>query len=311
MVVELADRAFAVRYDDPGEMLALAQLAVDLAHGTSQEAQAYACAHLGNALRVNGLFVASHAALDRADALYGSNQPLVLLFRASLHQDRREFEPAMTCLSRASLLTAEPEKRAQLILQTANVLDLTGHHLQAAELAKSALDALVDPLNVASAIQGIALYLSNAGQPGRALQVLISGEDLFSTLGPLAKLRVAWLEGKLAIAVGAYAHAVTKLGLARDGFACQSMPQETALISIDISFANAQQGHLGRARRELQGVSDLLEAMGIGTDAVAARLLQEALQAKTRETFVASALALAREVAGLPRSRQCGRPAPP
>lgn len=300
-VSELARLSFEARFEDASEMLALAQLAVEQAATEPADVAAFAHCHLGNALRVNGRFAQASDAFDRAAQLYGGAYPLVLSFRASLHQDQREFGAALACLAAAGQITEDPEERAVLVLKVANVLDLTGQHMTAAELVKDILDSLQDPNHIAAAIQAIAHYLTKAGATARALFVLRQGAPLLQKIGPLGQLRIAWCEGRLALSAGDYEMALSRLSAAREGFATREMVQETALLSIDISLALAKQRRLGQARLELRGVPKLLANMGVASDALAAKLVEASLASRTLATFVTHTERLARELAAQPR----------
>ncbi|HEX5716328.1 MAG TPA: hypothetical protein VF179_09220 [Thermoanaerobaculia bacterium] len=123
---ELAERAFAIRYDDAAEMLELARLAVEQARSDTPEVQAFALTHLGNAERINGLFLEAFRSFKEAEKLLSRPDPLLLQFRASLHQDRRHFGPALASLRRATRLVTDRGKRAIIKLKSAHVLDLSG-----------------------------------------------------------------------------------------------------------------------------------------------------------------------------------------
>lgn len=283
---ELAERAFSIRYDDAAEMLDLARLAVEKSQFEPQEAQAFPLVHLGNAQRINGLFLEAIDSFDEAEKLLGRPDPLLLQFRASLHQDRRQFRPALACLRRAARLATDRGKRAIIKLKTAHVLDLAGEHRAAIEVVTGALDDIDDADMIGAALHGLAIYLTNAGEPERALFVLKKGFPFFETMGRLARLRVLWLEGRVASVVGDLTTALDCLSRATQGFADCEMLQEVALLSLETAHAYARRKDLLSAQNELVGVPETLEALGIKPEENAARTLQLALEARTVEGLV-------------------------
>lgn len=283
---ELAERAFAIRYEDAAEMLELARLAVEQARSEPPEVQVFALTHLGNAERINGLFVEAFQSFNEAEKLLGRPDPLLLQFRASLHQDRRRFRPAIACLSRATRLATDRQKRAIIKLKLANAINLSGESRAAAEIVTGTLDDIDDPEVVGAALQGLANYLTDAGEPERALFVLKNGSPFFEKMGHLARLRVLWFEGKLASVVGDLATALDCLNRAKQGFADRSLIQEVALLSLETAHAYARRKDLRAAQQELEGVPEILQALGIGPEETAARMLQLALNARTIEGLV-------------------------
>lgn len=290
--MELAERSYAIRQDDAAEMLALAELAVEQAATESREVQALAMTHLGNAFRVNGRFAEAHSSFDKAEALYSRPEPLLLRFRASLLQDQRKYGAAITCLKRAARLEKDREGRAILKLQLANVLDLSGEHRAAADLVGKTLDDLKDPKIVASAFHGLTHYLVNEGLTEQALWVLQHGHRFFEFFGALARLRVIWLEGRLASAVGDRATALDCFRKAKEGFAEKLLFQEVALLSLETAHEYARRHDLVAAQVELEGMPEILKALGIGPEAAAAKVLQLALRARTVPRLVKHLLRL-------------------
>lgn len=290
--VELAERAYALRQDDAAEMLALAELAVEQAAVEPREVQAFVMTHLGNAFRVNGHFVDAHNSFNKAEALYSRPEPLLLRLRSSLLQDQRKFGAAIACLKRAARLEKDREGQANIKLHIANVLDLSGEHCAAADLVGKALDDLKDPKIVAAAFHGLAHYLVNAGQTERALFVLQHGHRFFEFFGPLARLRVVWLEGRLASAVSDQATALDCFRRAKEGFAAKSMLQEVALLSLETAHEYARRHDLAAAQAELEGMPEILQALGIAPEAAAAKILQLALRARTAPRLIKHLLRL-------------------
>jgi hypothetical protein len=184
------------------------------------------------------------------------------------------------------------EGRAYIKLQLANVLDLSGEHCAAADLVGKALDDVEDPKLIAAAFHGLAHYLINAGQTERALFVLQNGHRFFEFFGPLARLRVVWLEGRLAAAVGDLTTALNRLKTAKEGFAAKSMLQEVALLSLETAHEYALRHDIAAAQVELDGMPEILKALGIEPEAAAAKVLQLALRAKTAPCLVKHILRL-------------------
>jgi tetratricopeptide (TPR) repeat protein len=270
-------------------MLEWASLAVELAESPLIRSQSHA--HLGNALRIVGRFAEARHHLDLAGQIPDHSEVLLLEFRASLFENTGEFNQAMVCLRSAGRLRAEDDDidgQAKLQAHKGHVLTEAGHHLEAAQAFCEALDNVQDDLDVArAAVHGLAHALARSGQPQRALAVLRKAEPLFEAgNNTLARLRVDWLLGRIAMVCDSDVIAVASLESAHYGFAEQDLCQETCLTALDLAIHHARSGRPTTAHDILAPVPELLVQLGVDSDAELAAALRLLLEGEIARAVV-------------------------
>jgi tetratricopeptide (TPR) repeat protein len=283
------NRAWDLRFADSQEMLVWANLAVELAE--SSEVRALSHAHLGNALRIAGRFTEAGQQLDLADQLEDCPNPLLLEFRASLLENVGIFGEALTCLRSAGRLRADEgdaDGDAKIQAHKGHILTEAGHHLEAAQAFRKALETVrQDPDVTRAAVHGLAHALARSGQPYRALAVLKEAQPIFDQGDNiLVRLRIAWLLGRIAMVCGADDLAAAKLEAAHLGFAEQHLLFETCLTALDLAVHHARCGRPMTAHRILNPVPELLSKLGVAADAELAAALRHLLEGKIAQAIV-------------------------
>jgi tetratricopeptide (TPR) repeat protein len=283
----LAEYGFSLRYSDPAAMRGWCDAAlVGLPSETDADTAALLHGHAGNAHRIVGEFTSAEQLLKEALALSSSTEPLLLEFWASFLNDQSRLTEASKALAQASALRRrqkDPISLASTLLQSAVGLDLTNRSDNAASVAHSAIEELADhpPSEkgvelLRTALQNIALYLTDAGRPQAALLVLRHSRRLLDTGGNRFQLRVDWLHARISGALGHNSGARKAFVAIRARFAAEQMLQEVALVSLDLAR------HLlptspSEARVEVSSVGPILSQLGIPDDAEEFRLLRSIL----------------------------------
>ena len=283
------DRAWGLRFANAQKMLDWANLAVELAE--SPLVRARSLAHLGNALRISGRFAEARHNFDLAGQIPDHPEALLLEFRASLCENTGDFNEAMICLRSAGRLRAEDgdiDGQAKLQAHKGHVLTEAGHHMEAAQAFCEAIENVQDDHDVArAAAHGLAHALARSGQPHRALAVLRKAEPLFEHgNNTLARLRVEWLLGRIAMVCDSDSIAVASLEAAHYGFAEQGLCQETCLTALDLAVHHALCGRPTTAHDILAPVPELLTQLGVDSDAELAAALRLLLEGEIARAIV-------------------------
>lgn len=282
----LAEHGFSLRYSDPVAMRAWCDAAlVNLPPETDWHTAALLHGYAGNAHRVLGEFTSAECLLKAALALCREPNPLLLEFWASLLSDLGRLTEASEALAQAAGLRTQkgdPLPLASTLLQSAIVLDLTAHSEEAASVALNAIVAIAsEPPSdrgkklLRTALQNLALYLTDSGRPKDALLVLRTSRDLLIEGGHRFELRVEWLLARIAGALGD-ASAREAFVAIRKRFSDEDMLQEIALVSLDLARHLLASSPL-EARAEVASVGPILSQLGIAEDAEEFRLLRQIL----------------------------------
>lgn|GEM_PF-6867091 len=282
-------RAWDLRFADAQEMLVWANLAVELAE--SPQVCSLAHAHLGNALRIAGQFAEARHHLDLADQLQERPGPLLLEFRASLLENVGVFDEALVCLRSAGRLRADEgdaDGDAKIQAHRGHILTEAGHHSEAAQAFRKALEVVrQDPDVARAAVHGLAHALARSGQPYRALAVLREAQPIFDQdYNTLVRLRIAWLLGRIAMVCGADDLAVSNLEAAHLGFVEKSLLFETCLTALDLAVQHTRCGRAMAAHHVLDPVPELLSQLGVAADAEIAAALRHLVEGEITQATV-------------------------
>lgn len=286
-----------LRYSDAERMEELAQLAVAVAGqmdprsasgpAALHDLRAKACAYLGNAFRIRGRFAAAERALMRAEAYraQGSRgldlEVLILELTASLLESRRDFAGALQRLELACAIHQEQRNDpalAKALVQTGIVWGYANRPATAVRLLRQALvllETVQEPRLTFIALHALAWNLAGGGYPEEALEVHhASGELADHARSPLLDLKVAWLQGHLAAAVGRDMVAERELSRALYGYEGLEMPYEAALVSLELAVLYARCGRFGELDRLTGEILPIFQSLGIEPEAHATVLLR-------------------------------------
>lgn len=285
----LRERSFAEGTEHPQRSRELARLAVAVAERVPAGAEseplradltALAWAQLGNAERVATDLHAGEAALRTAlDHLdRGTKDPLArahtLSFCASLRSDQSRFDEAVELAERAARLyrsAGDDHGYGRTLLKLATFhayrdeLDLACRRL---DEALERLDPEIEPRLVVLARHNRVSYLERAGSLEQAAAELEAARPLAEAA--LDRLRLRWLEGRLAVSRADAGGGEEILTEARRGFLERGLGYEAAQVSLELAVLYAEQGRTADQRRLAEEMVPLFAARGVHPEARAA-----------------------------------------
>jgi hypothetical protein len=260
----LLERSWALRHDDPRQMVALAYWAVVIAgnldvqrYGARQveDFLCRACADLGNALRVADQLAEAEATFARAHEhfLHGTQDELLQarLFdlHASLYGDCRKFDLALTALD---VVCSIHKRRGNLPLAGRALISkgicagYDGSPEQAAQLTREGLaliDASREPDLAFAATHNLALWLVECGRLREARSVIV---PLLwhrqEAGGSLNLLKIRWLEGRIKARQGDLERADSDFLAVKQGFIEAGKPYFAAGVTLDLAAVRLRRG---------------------------------------------------------------------
>jgi tetratricopeptide (TPR) repeat protein len=286
------DMAREQGFQDPGRALELARLGVAVAErldgatygGTRvYDLAARAWAVLASAQRICGDFHAAEASFVQAEQQLKSGtgdlveKAQLLLLKASLRGNQQRFGEAFRLLDRVASLArrCEDEQLAGkglilrgFLLGLANDPEAAIRHLTAG-LEK--LDPATDPHLVVVAQHNLTLYLAEAGRYGEALRLLPRARSLYGEVeDPMGLLRLRWVEGKIASALGHFSEAEGLLRGVQAELIERELGYDAALLSLDLATVYASQGRSAEMRRLAEEMIPIFKSRDIHREAIAA-----------------------------------------
>jgi transcriptional regulator with XRE-family HTH domain/Tfp pilus assembly protein PilF len=281
----LCDESIRAAADSARRAVRLAKLAVLVAlgvpgtEGWRQRIAGYAWAHLANALRVAGRFLAAAEAFRRAEELWQAgagedpgllNEARVLGLQASFLRDRGESAAALALLDRALAVDRWGET-SSLLLNKARAFEVLGDIAGSIAILRQVvpqIDEEREPRKLWVARYNLALNLSQLGQHADAALVLPEVQALARRLGhQLDGLRVVWLQAKVAAGLGRTAEAVAKFERLRTGFAHQGIAYDAALATLELAELHATLGHTGDVKVLAQRSASIFHHQGVHREA--------------------------------------------
>jgi tetratricopeptide (TPR) repeat protein len=288
----LLDTAREWGFQDPGRALELAGLGVEIAdrldggvYGETRvrDMAARAWAALGGAQRIRGDFHAAEASFVRAEQRLKSGtgdlveKAHVLLLKASLRGNQQRFREAFQLLDRVMSLGRRCEDEhlrgkalimRGFLLGVANDPEAAIRHLTEG-LAK--LDPEADPRLVIVAQHNLTLYLAEGGRYREAMSLLESARPLYYRVGDqMSLLRLRWVEGKIASALGHFREAEELLRGVQAELIERELGYDAALLSLDLATIYASQGRSAEMRRLAEEMIPIFKSRDIHREAIAA-----------------------------------------
>jgi tetratricopeptide (TPR) repeat protein len=313
------------------EALHFADLAVcvaDLLPGTLPfeepwvyQLRSLAWAALANARRVQGDLSGAERGFEMSDSWWAAGtgsagdilgyEPVLLVLKAPLRTAQRRFPEALKLLDQAValFLDGQPEHRdphlagRSLISKSAVLIEM-GSSEAAIEVLKKAngwIDPERDPRLVLCVRHNLVDNLSKMGRHAEATDLLPDLRALAATQGSaLDRLRLTWVEGRIAAGLGDHDQARSLLTDVRQAFLADANPYDAALATLDLVIPDLAEGNTAAVQTLADDMVTVFRAHDVSREALAAVLLfQEAARRETATT------ALARETAGaLSRARE-------
>jgi len=255
-------------------LLFLARAAVVVANRLEHEDHLCALAHgeLGNALRISGDAHGAEQHLAIAASL-APRDPALLSFRASLLNDYGRFAEASALLQvLPSDLTRND--RARLLIQRAQATGFGGDAVKASRIATRAVRRVEgDQDLLASALLTLAWWLVERGMTTVVLNILPSAEAWLMHHRPMAELHTLWLQGRIALSLGAVSAAEEKFAVVVEGLASSGRMREALMASVDQASALVTLRRSDQALSILNGARHALSAIGSDVDRAVATLI--------------------------------------
>src|SRR6202035_2236434 len=240
-------------FQDHARALELAELGAAVACLLSHEVDgaasvgdisARAWATLANAERIRSDFRAAERGFARAERLLktGTGDPLekagVMLLKASLRGSQRRFAEAFRLLDRVVGIArrcGDLHLCGKALIAKGFLSGIAGQAEEAIRLLGEGIDFIdveSEPRLLVAARHNLILYLSESGRQPEALALLEQTRPLYSRLGDQMNLiRLRWVEGKIAAALGQWATAEALLNRVREDLVEQELGYDVALLS--------------------------------------------------------------------------------
>jgi tetratricopeptide (TPR) repeat protein len=255
----------------------------------SHEIRLRALAHQANAHRAGGdfkradrLFVTVRRELTESETTDAALHAEIASLEASLRLGQRRLDEARQLLDRAILLAREIDESDLLVrtlVKRGSVLWHQGRFEDASrdqQEALALLDADTDSMLYACAVGNLALCLSELGRYDDAAAVIELNRDrLIGVSGEWSRLRLLWLEGRIAHGRRRMTDAERLLLEARNGFIAEGKGFDVALVSLDLSLVYLDEARHSDLKRLARLMQPLFEASDLHSHATAALALYQ------------------------------------
>ncbi len=281
-----SERAAVRDVGDALELGALAVRAADLSPGPlplQAAAKEYAWIYWGNARRVKGWLAEAEAAFARAKREAESARPLamspfsrarMLDLEASLRRDQRRFEEALRLIDRALDIDRQGADAARLWLKRSAIHEQLGSPEASVEDLRHAfacLDERSEPRHRMAALGNLAVCLLDLGRAEEAAPLLPEVRALAEERRDTIDLiRVNWLEGRTAFALGDTQVATAALEQVWLQFTAQGMTYDSALAALNLAEFYLTAGRHGETRVLARKAAKVFRDLGIEKEALAA-----------------------------------------
>jgi tetratricopeptide (TPR) repeat protein len=279
-------------FQDPGRALDMARIGAEIAErldgavygeGRVNDMAARAWAGLGGAQRIRGDFHAAEASFVRAEQRLKSGtgdlveKAQVLLLKASLRGNQQRFREAFQLLDRVMSLGRRCEDdhlRGKALIMRGFLLGLANDPESAIRHLTEGLEKVdpeSDPRLVIVAQHNLTLYLAEGGRYMEAMRLLESARPLYYQVGDqMSLLRLRWVEGKIASALGHFNEAEELLRGVQKELVERELGYDAALLSLDLATIYASQGRSAEMRRLAEEMIPIFKSRDIHREAIAA-----------------------------------------
>jgi tetratricopeptide (TPR) repeat protein len=312
LAIFLCNESLAAAAESAQLAVDLAELALLIARLTPAEpprrtaVQAWAHAHLGNALRVRGDHAAAEQAFETARELWvAAGETCASLFdearlfglEASLRRDQRRFDEAMVLLDEA-LAKDSVALTPHLLINKARLLSDMGNieaALESLERAEPVIAGVDQPRLLFTARFNRADHLSLLERHEEAARWLLEARRLAmadASVGALDRLRLDWVGGRVAAGTDWVAEGIAALERVRRELTARGMAYDAALAALELAALYLADGGTERVKALVREMLPAFQSREIHREALAAlRLFHRAAEQEQATS------ALAREVA--------------
>ena len=296
----LLERSWALRHDNPREMVRLAKTATyvakDLNSAIYGEAlvsdyQARAWGELGNAHRVANDLWESQKSFGEAFKLLekGTGEPLLRArlhdLHASLFAAQRKFEFAIEILDVAQGLYLQGGD-LHLAGRTHILKAVYTHRMgRSTEAIKSNREGLAqideqrEPGLTAWAFHNQVLFLEACGRYPEAKRLLFENRSRLVGTGRVNELKLRWAEGRISLGLKNYKAAEEIFLEVKNGFLGTEQGFAGALVTMELALAWMHQGKTAEAREVVMEAAEVFSALEIHREVLGAvQLLNDAFR---------------------------------
>jgi len=296
----LLERSYALRYDDPQEMVRLARKAVELSLGLDPavfgarrvaDEQARAWGELANAYRVaEELWEAQRAFANAFKVLERGTENRLLKARlfelhASLLGTQRKFALALEALDIVFALYQEVgdvHLAGRSRITKATYLHSYGRSEEALVLNQQGLnmiDETRDPALPVVAVQNQLSFLVACGNFMEAQEFLSRNRHLSKTGGQVAGIKLRWVEGQIDYGLDRLADAEAIFLEVKQSFENAGLGFGEAVAALELALVWMRQGRVAEAEQVVIEAAGVFAALNIHREALAAvHLLKEAFR---------------------------------
>jgi len=302
--------SYALRKDHPEEMVHFAEMAVEVASlvpwrpsepnhlDQLRDLEARAWGELANAYRVADELALAEAALEQAYERYhvGTRAPVLLArlhdISASLFANQRRFADAYRSLekSRALLLAAgEWHGAGRTLLNKGLFSTYEGHPAEGIQLITDGLNEIDldrDPDLVYHSLHNVVFLTIETGDLERGREYLGLLRRLAEVrAGRLDRLKLFWLEGRLAAGLGDFETAARIFAQAKRAFERAGLFYHAALAGLDLAAVWFRQGKAARVKGLVGELVAAFSRVQVEREAIGALLVLDKALAQDRATL--------------------------
>jgi tetratricopeptide (TPR) repeat protein len=297
----LLDRSWAMRREDPKQMVKLAELATMAAAALGEEGfsagqvedfQARAAVELANAYRVMYRLKEAQASLEAARRHFsGGSQDRLLGARlleveANVHGDHGEFDQALVALDAALRIYrryGDPHLAGRSLIKKGLYTAHAGCQNEAIELLTEGLD-MIDPEQdgplVLAAVHNTAFCLMGLGRYREARSLLWRHIGLYDQYGGRQdRFKLRWLQAEIYAGLGDFIRAERAFTEVRQGLREAGMSHNEALATFELAGLWLRQGREEAARGLALEAAKLFLELDISREVASAlELLKSSLE---------------------------------
>ena len=295
MYTALLSRSWAVRHDDPREMVRLARVAVEVAgrleprlYGTQGliDLQARAWGELANAFRVADDLAEAERAFGTAFELFqrGTGDPYLKVrlydLQASFLGTRRDFALAFASLDIAYKIYIELGEKhlaGRSLLIKAIYQYYSGAPEEALKISKVGMPLLEparDPDLLFQAVHNEVTFLVACGRFKDARRALFDHQpQLGQRVGKVNSLKLRWLQGQISMGLLELDSAAEAFLESKNGFESAGLGFASALAALDLALVWMRQEKYGDTEVLVAEAAEVFLAVGVRREAVSAIMI--------------------------------------